>query len=100
MKRLVAFVLVGFVLSTVSGCGSKAENSIKDMISQMNDMSAALEKKESPDKIKAIGEKMKNTAQQLKDLKLPKEEEEKLQKKYEADMKAALERLMKAAIAN
>ena len=100
MKRFVAFAVVGFVLTTVSGCGSKAERLTKDMITTMHDMADALEKKESPEKIKALAERFKKIGEEGKDLKLTKEEEEKLKKKYEGDIKAAAERLDKAMDAN
>jgi hypothetical protein len=100
MKRFVAFGFVAVLMVSAPGCGGGADSLIKESISDMNDLSAALEKKESPEKIKAAAAKLKATTEKLKDLKLPKEEEEKLQKKYETDVKAAAERMMKAGLGN
>jgi hypothetical protein len=100
MKRFVAFAVVGFVLTTVGGCGSKAENLLKDLIRYTNALAEAVEKKESADRIKAAGQRVKDTFQQLQDLNVPKEEKEKLEAKYKAEAQAAGERLTKALEAN
>jgi hypothetical protein len=97
MKRLVAFAFVAMLAVSMTGCGGmKGEDVMKDTINITNELAAALEKKEPADKIKAIADKMKAVADKAKDLKLTKDEEEALKKKYEGDMKAAQERMMKA----
>jgi hypothetical protein len=125
MKRFVAFALVGLLLPATSGCGgkgenvpenatteepsllslvglgpSKAETLTRTLISQVNELADALEKKESPDKINAVAAKLKATGDAMRGMKLPKAEEEKLKTKYEAELKAVMERLMKAAMSN
>jgi lipoate-protein ligase A len=97
MKRFAPFFFVAALLISAPGCGgSKGEDLTKDLISQMNDLAAAIEKKEPVDKIKTIVEKMKATGEKAKELKLTKEEDEKLQKKYEKDMNTAQDRMKKA----
>jgi hypothetical protein len=75
------------------------EELIKNSIAQMNDLAAAIEAKDEA-KIKTAVEKLKVTMQRVKDIKLPKEEDERLKMKYEEDLKAAASRLTKALSAN
>ena len=99
MKRSVVFGFVAVFLFSATGCGGGgAEGLIKDSISDMNALADAIEKKESKDKIKAIAERLKATGEKMKNMKLSKDEDERLKKKYEEDMKKALGRLMAAAM--
>lgn len=100
MKRFVAFGFVAVVLASATGCSSGAEGALKEMIADMNALSDAVEKKESPDKIKAAAQKMKASAEKLEKIKVTKSEDDRLKTKYEKDVNSAVERMMKAMMSN
>ena len=66
------------------------------MISATNDLAAAIEKKESPDKIKALAEKLKKIKDDNSSLKVSEDEAKKILEKYAKDLMAAGVRLAKA----
>jgi hypothetical protein len=101
MKRFNMYGIVAVLLVSAPGCSSNDPDSLaKQSISQMNDLAAAIEKKESPDKIKAIAEKLKATMEKLKALKLSDEEMKKLQEKYQKESTQAAQKMLAAAMAN
>ncbi|HEV3438712.1 MAG TPA: hypothetical protein VG122_15210, partial [Gemmata sp.] len=66
MKRFIVLGFVAMLLVSAPGCSSNDPDSLsKQSISQMNDLAAAIEKKESPDKIKSLVEKWKATVEKL-----------------------------------
>jgi hypothetical protein len=101
MKRSLVFGFVALILIPATGCkGDDPESLVKQSISDMNALSDALEKKESPEKLKAAAEKLKATMQKLKDKKVPKEEDERLKQKYEKELTEAAMRMLGAAMKN
>src|ERR1700721_1528322 len=101
MKGLCVFGFVAALLVSVSGCGSKdPEGLTKQSISQMNDLAAAIEKKESTDTIKSLAEKYKATNEKLSALKLSPDEAKKIMEKYAKEQMEAGMRMLKAAMAN
>jgi outer membrane murein-binding lipoprotein Lpp len=101
MKRLYVFGIFTALLVSVSGCGSKdPEGLTKQLISQTNDLAAAIEKKESTDTIKSLAEKMKATSEKRSALKLTPEEAKQLMEKYAKEQLEAGMRLAKAVMGN
>jgi hypothetical protein len=97
MKRFAVLGFLAVLLLSAPGCGGP-DSLAKEQISQMNNLADAIEKKEPAEKQKAIAEKIKATNEKIE--KLSQEEKDKLKKKYEAEGKAAAERLFKALVAN
>ena len=101
MKRALVYGLVVVLFGSVSGCsGDDPEALIKQSIADMNALSTALEKKESPEKLKAAAEKLKATMDKLEKVKVPKETKEQLEKKYEKELIEAVFKMIGAAAAN
>lgn len=102
MNRFVALGFVAVLMFVAPGCGggNDPESLIKQSISDMNALSASLEKKESPDKIKAAADKLKATMDKLEGVKLPKEKDEELKKKYEKELTEAAMKMLGAAMSN
>jgi hypothetical protein len=101
MKRLLVFGLVAALFVAVPGCSKSDPDSLtKQSISDMNDLTAAIEKKESSDKIKSLAEKMKATQDKLSALKLSPEDQKKLAEKYQKELMDAAMKLMNAAMKN
>jgi hypothetical protein len=101
MKRLIVLGFVAALLVSAPGCSSNDPDSLsKQSISQMNDLAAAIEKKESPDKIKSLVEKWKATVEKMEALKLSDDEKKKLAEKYQKESLEASKKLLAAAMAN
>jgi hypothetical protein len=101
MKRVVVFGLVAVLLASSTGCGSNDPDALtKKMISQTNDLAAAIEKKESADTIKSLAGKLKETNEKIAALKLSPEQAKELMGKYAKEQMEAGLRMMKAAMAN
>jgi hypothetical protein len=98
MKRLVAVGLTAILAVSMAGCGARTgDDAARDTLDLANELATALEKRESPNKIAAIVQRMRAGRDRDKDLKLSKEEREALKKKYEPELKAAQARINKAA---
>jgi hypothetical protein len=101
MKRSIVLGFVAALLVSAPGCSSNDPDSLsKQSISQMNDLAAAIEKKESPDKIKSLVEKWKATVEKLEALKLSDDEKKKLAEKYQKETLEASKKLFAAVTAN
>lgn len=99
MKRLTALGIVTVLLMATTGCAKSPDALMKQGIDQMNDLAVALEKKESPDRIKSLAEKLKSTLEKLDGLKISEDEKKKLGEKYKDDLGKAAIKLMSAALA-
>jgi hypothetical protein len=90
MMRFCAFLCVFALLLNVSGCGGsiKGEAEMKEYIAALKEQSEA---KEAEKKVEA-GKKVVEAAKKIEALKLTKEEDEALKKKYQAEV----EKYMKA----
>jgi hypothetical protein len=73
---------------------------IKQVIAELKTLGAAIENKDPAEKIKAAAQKLKGTTDKLKALKLPKDEDERLKKKYEKEIQDATAALTAAAMKN
>ncbi len=101
MKRFIVLGFVAMLLVSAPGCSSNDPDSLsKQSISQMNDLAAAIEKKESPDKIKSLVEKWKATVEKMEALKLSDDEKKKLAEKYQKETLEASKKLLAAVTAN
>jgi hypothetical protein len=76
------------------------EELVKVMIADMNALAAALDKKESPEKLKASAEKIKAAAEKIKNLKLPDDQNKKLSEKHGKELLDAVFRLAEAQAKN
>ena len=92
MKRLVALGLVGVVLVCVPGCGG-SDALMKEFIANLNLYAETLEKKEPFDRQQAALDRVRTTVEKIDKLKLSQEEQDKLLKKYEPELKKAKERI-------
>jgi hypothetical protein len=98
MKRALVLGFVGVLMVSAPGCGGNdPESLIKQSISDMNALADALEKKEPTDKLKSAAEKLKGTIDKLKNMKLSKDEDERLKKKYEKELTDASMKMISAA---
>ena len=101
MKRALVYGFVALLLVPATGCkGNDPESLIKQQIADMNALADALEKKESPEKIKAAAEKLKATSDKLNALKLPEDQQKKLLEKYGQDLIGAAFKLAAAQMNN
>ncbi len=101
MKRVIIIGFVAILLVSAPGCGSNDPDSLtKQSISQMNDLAAAIEKKESIDKIKSLAEKLKATHEKIASIKLSPEETSKLTEKYSKEQMEAGMKIAKAVMTN
>ena len=73
---------------------------LTQMIADWDALADALEKKASAETIKAAGAKIKVAADKLKNMKLPKDDEQRLKKKYEKDLMEVSTKMMGAAMKN
>jgi hypothetical protein len=97
--RLDAEIALLKLKGPAAGAKKDADGAAKELIGRMNDLAAAIEAKDD-DKCKTAAIRMKFAAEGLKELGLGKEDEARLHKKYEAEVKAANERIRKALEAN
>ena len=101
MRRFVVLGFIAALFATVPGCSKNDPESLtKQSISELNDLAAAIEKKESSDKIKSLAEKWKVTLEKLKALNLSPEDQKNLQEKYLKEKLDAMSNLMNAAMKN
>jgi hypothetical protein len=97
MKRALVCGFVALLLIPAAGCkGNDPESLIKQQIADMNALADALEKKESPEKLKAAAEKLKATSEKFKNLKLPEDQSKKLLEKYGGELIGAAFKLAAA----
>jgi len=92
MKRIMALGLVGLLLTSVTGCGGP-DSLMKEFIANLNAFAETLEKKESKEKQQAALDRVKATSEKLNNLKMNDADKEKLMKKHEAELNAALKRV-------
>jgi hypothetical protein len=112
MKKQLVTALFLVSLLCLNGCGGAgsskdggksggdkptAEGLAKDSIAAMNDLAAAMDKKDL-EATKAAIKRMKDIEKQLKDMKVPDDEKKKLQEKYDKEMKEAAGKMMAAMI--
>jgi hypothetical protein len=108
MKITVAWFMCACALVSASGCSSnygKAEEATKQMLSAMDEVSAALESVKDKESAKAAAPKIEAATQRLAEvkkkldtLKGTKAEQEKLEKEYMPKILAAGKRLEAAAL--
>lgn len=101
MARALVLGFIAVLFVSAPGCsGNDPDSLTKQSISQMNDLAAALEKKESQDTIKALAEKIKATNEKMEALKLSDKDKKKLQEKYKKEIEDVMKRIMTATLAN
>ena len=96
MKRALVFVLVALHLASASGCRSEAENLFRQAISDMHALADAMERNESPERIKAAAERLRATGERARVVKIEDAERARLKEKYSQQMAAAAKRLAEA----
>jgi hypothetical protein len=92
MKRFVALSLVGVVLVFAGGC-SGPDGLMKELIAHLNVYAETIEKKDTPERQQAAFDRVRTTAEKIEKLKLSKEDQEKLLKKHESDLKKVKDRI-------
>jgi hypothetical protein len=92
MKRIVALGLVCALLVSASGCGG-SDVLMKELIASANAYAETIEKKESGDRQSAARDRVLNTREKIEKLPNFAEDKQKLQARYESDLKTAKERL-------
>src|SRR5258708_5181311 len=95
MKRIVAFGLIGAFVLSATGCSSQ-DALMKELLANLNACAEVIEKKEPKEKLQAALERTNTTADKINKLKLSKEDQEALFKKYEPELKKVTERLQEA----
>jgi hypothetical protein len=108
MKKVLSGLMFAWLLTTCSGCGggySKAEEATKEMLSSMNDISAALESvkdketaKAAAPKIEAAVERLKAATKKAEGVKGTQADKEKLEKEYMPKIQEASTRMMQASM--
>jgi hypothetical protein len=106
MRKLLGIGLALFIVCGFSGCGSGGpEAQVKEMISLLNQLSDALESIKddaSADaaipKIESIAEKLSALGKRMKEEKPSKEEDKRLQEKYQKEVMDAQQRMQKAIV--
>lgn len=102
--RLSALFGCGIMMmALIVGCGGSSDEPMKESINIMNEMSVILESvkdeksaKEVEPKIAALKTRMEAVDKKIKEM--PKDKLEAMSKKYEAEGKAAAERMFKATM--
>jgi peptidoglycan hydrolase CwlO-like protein len=97
VRRVFLLGCVSLVLCAVSGCGSAKDNLFKALISEMNELSDAIEKDAPEAKIAALQDKIKETSGKLDALGLSGDDKKKLIDKYKLDLTKTAERLAKVS---
>ena len=95
MKRFAAFGLVGAFVLSAAGCSSQ-DALMKELLLNLNTCAEVIEKREPKEKLSAALERTNVTAEKIKKLKLSKEDEEALFKRYEPELKKVSDRLHEA----
>ena len=108
MKKVTAGLMFTCVLTLCSGCGggySQAEQATKEMLSSMNDISAALESvkdkataKAAAPKIEAAVARMQEAKKKGDSAKGTQADKEKLEKEYMPKIQEASDRMLKASM--
>jgi len=88
---------VAFAVLFAVGCGSPADNLMKDTINLMNQMADAIEKKDEA-KIKDLQKKIEENGKKLEELKLSADEKKKLEEKYKDDLTKAAAKVLAAGM--
>jgi hypothetical protein len=109
MKQAITGFVFACLVISISGCGGgygKAEEATKEVISSMNDISAALETvkdketaKAAAPKIEAAAARFKAATKKAEGVKGTQAEKEKLEKEYLPKIQEASARMMKATMA-
>jgi hypothetical protein len=92
MKRLVALGLVGAVLVSLTGCGGP-DSLMKELVSHLNVYAETIEKKDSPERQQAAFDRVRTTLEKIDKLKLSTDEQQKLLKRYESDLRRVKDRI-------
>lgn len=96
MRLITTACLALISLSTIGcGAGSEAEQGLKDLISLMDGMTAAIERNDEAG-LQKVAQDMKSLGERMKSIKPSKSEEEALKSKYEPEIKKATERMTNA----
>ncbi len=99
-KNSFASLLLFALFAIVVGCGAKEapEVLMKQGIVEMNNLADAFERGATAEERAKISERMKVVEKKL--LKLPQEEQERLQEKFKEEINAATIRMQNAALEN
>lgn len=92
MKRFVALALVAVVLVSVAGCGGP-DGLMKELLVNLNVYAETIEKKDPPERQEAARDRVLATVEKFKKLNLSKEDQDKLLKKHESDLRKVNERI-------
>lgn len=92
MKRFVALGLVGVVMLSATGCGGP-DGQMKELLANLNLYAETIENKESPERQDAARARVRTSAEKIKKLNLSKEDQEKLLKRYESELRRVKDRL-------
>lgn len=101
MTRRAAFLLAALLALAGAGCETDdPEPTIKEAIADTNALAVAIERKESAETIKAAGEKLNATMGKLGRLRVSREKDAVMKRKYERDLVDAGTRLGLAGVSN
>jgi len=95
MKRIVVYGLIGAFALSAAGCSSQ-DALMKELLSQLNVLAEVIEKREPKEKFEAARERTVTTIEKINKLKLSKEDQEALFKRYEPELKKVAERIYEA----
>jgi hypothetical protein len=95
MKRIVALGLVAVVLLSASGCGGP-DALMRELITNLNQVAELIERKEPKERIQLALDRANNTAEKINKLKMNREDQDALFKKYDDELKKVAERLKAA----
>jgi hypothetical protein len=89
MKRFVALGFVGAVLLSITGCGGP-DVVMKELITHLNVYAETIEKKDPPERQRAAFDRGRTTLDKF--LKLSREEQDRMVKKYDSELRKARDR--------
>jgi len=114
--RLTIYLAAAFALFAGAACGGKSKVSTPDtperihessttdspddlmynFLSEINDLSDAMEKKEPKDKVEALFQKAEATNKKMRELPLPTEDKKKLEDKHRTEIEKTMGKYFKA----
>jgi hypothetical protein len=100
MKRLTLLLVLTMPLLAAPGCSNSPDCLLERLISQMNDLSTAIDEHDSFERIKSRAEKVKTTMDRVNALKLADEEKTRLHDAYKNELEEAKDKLLKAMLTN
>ncbi|QJW96181.1 hypothetical protein [Frigoriglobus tundricola] len=95
MKRIVVYGLMSLFALSAAGC-SGHDALMKELLMNLNVLAEVIEKHESKEKFDAAYERTTTTVEKINKLKLSKEDQEALFKRYEPELKKVAERIQEA----